>query len=320
METIQALTTVLPIAVSSGINLYATILIVGISMRFGLITGVPEMFEILASLPVIIAAGVLYVLEFFADKIQFVDQFWDFLHTFVRPLGAAVIAFAAIGHVDPSLALIAALVSGGAALVSHAGKAGGRVALNTMSPAENVSNIGVSLAEDVFVGVLVVMAIKYPYVAAVIAVIFLILIIAFVPVLLRWSWFNITALFARIKGIVKPIDNTEPLPEHLVSLLPTQPLLSARCRAQGVKGADGRSGYLCFTDTNVYFTYSGWIRSGVWDISQRQVVEGERQEKLLMDILTLRYKDSRNKEHTARFVFTKDRIALLNRFLARVAR
>jgi hypothetical protein len=311
MDTIRALTTMLPLAVSSGINLYATILVVGLSIRYGLVTDVPQVFTVLASWPVILTAGFFYVLEFFADKIQFVDHLWDTIHTFIRPFGAAVIAFSAVGEVDPSLALVAALISGSAALVSHGGKAGGRVALNTMSPAENISNIGVSLAEDVLVGVLAVLALKYPVVAAVIAGTILLLIIIFIPPLLRWSWFNVSALIAWLKGTVRPVTRSEELPTPHAEMLPNPATFSLRCRAQGVKGANGKVGYLSLAGSEVCFTTIGWLRSNVWCIPRQQLTEVVLHSRLLMDVLEMHFTDQRNKKSMVRFVCTRDRRQLV---------
>jgi len=298
----------LPLAVSSGINLYATILVVGLSIRYGLVTDVPQVFTVLASWPVILTAGFFYVLEFFADKIQFVDHLWDMIHTFIRPFGAAVIAFSAVGEVDPSLALVAALISGSAALVSHGGKAGGRVALNTMSPAENISNIGVSLAEDVLVAVL---ALKYPVIAAVIAGVLLLLIIIFVPPLLRWSWFNVSALTAWLKGAVRPVTRSEELPAPHTEMLPQSATFSLRCRAQGVKGANGKVGYLSLAGPDVCFTTIGWLRSNVWCIPRQQITEVVLHSRLLMDVIEMHLTDQRGKKSMVRFVCTRDRRQLV---------
>lgn len=318
METVQALTTLFPLAVSSGINLYATILIVGLSMRYGLVSGVPDMFTVLASWPVILMAGLLYIVEFFADKLPLFDHVWDVIHTFVRPLGAAVIAFSAIAEIDPSLSIVAALVSGGVALVSHSGKAGGRVALNTMSPAENVSNIGISLAEDVLVGVLAVLALKFPVVATVVAAGILVLVVVFVPPLVRWSWFNLVAVMAWVKGLVRPLEQSETLPEDHAELVQAEPLLVVRCRANHIKGASGRSGYLALTRSTLYFTYAGWFQIKAWQLDVHTVDDVSLQRRILMDVVRVHYQASRKPDQAVQFVCMKDRGVLVQELVRRL--
>lgn len=318
METVQALTTLFPLAVSSGINLYATVLIVGLSMRYGLVSGVPDMFDVLASWPVILLAGLLYIVEFFADKLPLFDHVWDVLHTFVRPFGAAVIAFSAIAEVDPSLSVVAALVSGGVALVSHSGKAGGRVALNTMSPAENVSNIGVSLAEDVLVGVLAVLALKFPLVATVVAACVMLLVVVFVPPLVRWSWFNLVAVTARVKGLVRPLEQSETLPTNYADLVQGEPLLVVRCRANHIKGASGRSGYLALTRSTLYFTYAGWVQITAWQLDVHNVDDVSLHRRVLMDVVRVQYHAGSKPDQTVQFVCMKDRSLLVQELVRRL--
>ena len=105
MEAINLLGATMGLGLVSGLNLYATVLTVGLGIRLGLITLNPEMsgLAVLASPYVLIAAGVIYLLEFFADKIPWVDSLWDGVHTFIRPLGAAVIGATAIGAVEPQI-------------------------------------------------------------------------------------------------------------------------------------------------------------------------------------------------------------------------
>jgi len=321
MGIIQALSTLLPLAVTSGINLYATVLVVGLCIRYDIVSGVPTILHPLATDVVILVAAIFYMLEFLADKIPFVDNLWDFLHTFIRPLGAAVIAFAAVGEVSPEWAVVAALVSGGAALVSHGGKAGSRVALNVTSPAENVSNIGVSLAEDVAVGVLAVMALKYPYIAAAISLLFLIVVVIVVPPMLRWSWFNLSAIVARVRGLVRPHRETEPLPEEHRTLLPQPAHLSTRCKAHNIKGANGRSGYLSLSGAQVCFSYHSWFhRARVWCIERRHIVQMTLKRGIVMDVLEMACDEGGKEHRPVRFVFTRDRSPLVDQVVQHLER
>jgi len=117
-------------------------------MRLGLITLNPELsgLAVLASPYVLIAASVIYLVEFFADKIPWVDSAWDAVHTVIRPIGGALLAIQVLGHPSPALTVIIALLAGGTSLIAHTAKAATRLASNT-SP-EPFSNIGLSLGED----------------------------------------------------------------------------------------------------------------------------------------------------------------------------
>jgi len=136
------------VAWASGINLYASILMLGLLGAAGSVSLPPDL-QILTNPLVIIAAGFMYVVEFVADKIPGVDSGWDALHTFIRIPAGAILAVGAVGRVDPAVALAAAIVGGCLAAGSHATKAGTRVLINT-SP-EPFSNWIASVSEDFLV-------------------------------------------------------------------------------------------------------------------------------------------------------------------------
>ena len=151
MDVLETLSVALGLATLAGINLYLTVFVTGMAVHFGWVV-LPSNLQDLLVLgdPWVIAiAGALYVMEIFADKIPWVDSANDALHTFVRPLGGALLAVLALGQADPSIKVIAALLAGGAALTAHAAKAGTRLVAN-FSP-EPISNIGLSLGEDALV-------------------------------------------------------------------------------------------------------------------------------------------------------------------------
>lgn len=131
---------------SSGLNLYATVATLGVLQRFGVIQ-LPGGMRVLASPWVLGIAGFLYVVEFLADKIPYVDTIWDAVHTFIRPPAAAVLAYAAAGSAAPEWRWGAALLAGGVALTAHGAKASTRAAAN-VSP-EPFSNWALSFGEDV---------------------------------------------------------------------------------------------------------------------------------------------------------------------------
>ncbi len=155
---------------ASGINAYAVVLLLGIFGATGVAEGVPETLQ---RPDVLIAAGVLFLIEAVADKIPYVDSAWDSVHTVVRPLAGAVVAALLAGESGSLPELAAGAVGGSTALVSHLVKAGTRMAVNT-SP-EPVSNIAVSLAEDLGVAGLITFAVFNPVAAAVIAAVLLVL-------------------------------------------------------------------------------------------------------------------------------------------------
>lgn len=151
-------------AFASGLNLYATIAVTGLLERFGGVH-LPGSLAILGNPLVIIGALLLYFVEFAADKIPYVDHVWDLLHTFLRPLAAAVLAYGATAAVPQGWRMLAALIAGGIALTSHGTKASARVAVNA-SP-EPFSNSIVSLAEDAIAVFFAWMATAHPYVTVI---------------------------------------------------------------------------------------------------------------------------------------------------------
>lgn len=129
----------------SGINLYATVLMLGLLQRFHL-AHLPGDLQYLAHTWVLVIAGALYTVQFVADKVPVVDSVWDVVHTFIRIPAAAALAAAAFAHFDPGVRVVAMLLGGGVALTSHGAKTATRLAANT-SP-EPVSNIVLSLLGD----------------------------------------------------------------------------------------------------------------------------------------------------------------------------
>src|SRR5262252_4271923 len=127
MDVIQLLGSAMGLGFVSGLNLYATVLTLGLGIRLHLITLGPQFskLEILGSWYILILAAVFFVLEAFADKIPWVDSMWDAIHTIIRPLGAAALGATAIGSLDPKAAVVA-FMCGGVALAGHSTKAGTR--------------------------------------------------------------------------------------------------------------------------------------------------------------------------------------------------
>ena len=149
MDPLNLIGSVMGIGFIAGILLYSTVLALGLGIRFGFLHLSPGMehVQVLTHPAILIAAGAAYLFEFFADKIPWVDSFGDSFHTFIRPIGAALLAATALAHMDPVLRITAIILCGGVALSSHSSKAAARLAVNH-SP-EPFSNIGLSLAEDI---------------------------------------------------------------------------------------------------------------------------------------------------------------------------
>jgi hypothetical protein len=182
MEWFSTLSLALGSAWTSGINLYATVTVLGLLQKFGA-AKLPGGLDVLDNWWIIGVAGGLYLVEFFADKIPYVDSVWDVIHTFIRVPAGAVVAYAATNQLDPSVYVPAALLGGGLAFSSHGTKAALRVGAN-LSP-EPVSNWALSFIED---GVAIggaVLAVFAPMVIATILIIFVLFFIWFFPKVFR---------------------------------------------------------------------------------------------------------------------------------------
>jgi hypothetical protein len=167
MSELQTLGLALGTSFASGLNLYATVAVLGLLQRFGVVR-LPASVEFVAHPVVLGVAVTLYVIEFVADKVPYVDNIWDAVHTFIRPPAAGVLAYAAFGDVPEAWRVAAGLLAGGVALTSHGTKATARAAANT-SP-EPFSNSILSLGEDVIAVFLTWMAAQHPLVTVVLVV------------------------------------------------------------------------------------------------------------------------------------------------------
>jgi len=182
MNVIQILGLAFGAAWTSGINLYATVAVLGLSQHYGL-ARLPGGLEVLDNWIIIGIALFLYVVEFVADKIPYVDTVWDAIHTFIRVPAGAVLAFAATTELNPSLQVVALLLGGGLALSTHGTKATVRAAANT-SP-EPVTNWTLSIVEDVFAVGAIVLAVLHPVAILVVILIFLLILVWILPKVIR---------------------------------------------------------------------------------------------------------------------------------------
>lgn len=193
MDPFQQLSLGLGTAWTSGVNLYATVAALGIAQASGLVQ-LPPGLEVLANPAVIVVAVVMYFVEFFADKVPYVDSGWDAVHTFIRVPAGALLAARAIAPTNPALEVVAALAGGTVALAAHGTKATARLAINT-SP-EPFTNWAASIAEDIVAFVGVWAALRHPYIMLTLVVAFLALAGYLVPKILR----GLRTLFRKIAG------------------------------------------------------------------------------------------------------------------------
>jgi hypothetical protein len=194
MTPLETLGYVLGTSFASGLNLYATVAAAGLLDRFGLIR-LPEPLHVLGNPLVLGIAAVLFVIEFIADKVPYVDSVWDAIHTFIRPPAAAFLSYTAFtGNVPEEWRIGAALLAGSVALTSHGAKATTRAAVNA-SP-EPFSNWTLSTVEDGLAVLLAWLAAAHPLVTGVVAVVLVV-----VAVLVIWRFFGLLRrLVTRVGG------------------------------------------------------------------------------------------------------------------------
>jgi len=199
MEAVTSLGSIMGLAFISGIRLYSTVLALGLGIRFGFLQ-VPAplaQLQVLASTPILVIAGVVYAAEFLADKIPWVDSAWDAVHTFIRPLGAAIVGVTALGPVSPGVKLGAFLLCGTIGLSSYSAKAGTRLVANH-SP-EPFTNIGLSLGEDALIVGGSWLALTHPVVTLILVLSGVAIIIWLVPRIFRLFKRN----FAKMAAFVR---------------------------------------------------------------------------------------------------------------------
>ncbi len=210
MDAFDQITTTLAltmgVAWASGINLYATLFVLGYLSNTGNIDLPPDL-DIVANPAVMGAAGLMYVVEFFADKIPGVDTGWDTLHTFVRIPAGALLAAGAVGEMNPAVEMAAAIMGGGMAAGSHATKAGSRVLINT-SP-EPFTNWTASVLEDVAVVGGVWASLHYPVAFLIALALFILLMIWLLPKI----WSGIKKVFRFLGSLFSGKSNAPSNPE-----------------------------------------------------------------------------------------------------------
>lgn len=196
MDALNALPVILGGSWSSGVNLYLTTAGLGIAQRMNLID-LPGSLDTLGNPLIIIGALLLYGIEFFADKIPFVDSAWDSIHTFIRPAGGVALGYMAASGAGPAIQMPVALLTGSVALESHLTKATARAAINT-SP-EPITNSIASVTEDVSVAGILYLVITHPIIASIVVISFI----------LASIWF-LKKMFKFLKRIFNPPKKQQP--------------------------------------------------------------------------------------------------------------
>ena len=202
MNVLPSLGLALGAAWTSGINLYATVAVLGLLQHYGL-AQLPGGLHVLDNWIIIGVALFLYVIEFVADKIPYVDSVWDVLHTFIRVPAGAIIAASATTNLHPTVQVVALLLGGGLALSTHGTKATVRAAANA-SP-EPFTNWALSIIEDVFTVGAAILAVLHPVAILVVILIFLLI--------LAWILPKVVRRIRRMVSAARALFNGQPLPD-----------------------------------------------------------------------------------------------------------
>ncbi len=208
MGVLETLSLAMGTAWAAGINVYATVAVLGLAGKYEMIQLPPEL-QILMEPVVIGVACVMYFIEFFADKVPYVDNGWDAIHTFIRIPAGAILAARAVGDVTPALELAAILAGGTVALASHGTKATARLAINA-SP-EPFTNWFSSIGEDLVVLGGIWLTFNHPVVMLVLVILFIALAAWLIPKLYRLAKAGFKLLRDRIAGI-RRTQNGSPSP------------------------------------------------------------------------------------------------------------
>ena len=200
MQTIETLCVALGLAALAGVNLYLTVFVSSLAIHFGWVNLPPNLhsLEVLGDPWIIGVSGVLYFLEFFADKVPWMDSANDAVHTLIRPFGGALLAVLALGDAHPVVDVVGALLAGGVALSAHTAKSATRLVANA-SP-EPFTNIGLSLGEDALVLGSLGLLIWNPLVAALVVIACLVAVWIVLPKLLRSIQAKVWLAWRKLNG------------------------------------------------------------------------------------------------------------------------
>lgn len=286
MHILEQLGVALGLATLAGVNLYLTVLVTGLAVRFDFLNLAAQyqQLEVLGHPVVVAVAGVLFCMEFFADKIPWVDSMWDSVHTFIRPVGGVILGLTALGDMPVYVQVVAALVAGGAALTTHGAKAGTRLLVNH-SP-EPITNATLSVTEDVAVVGGTALALLHPVIGLVVFATVLLVIWMIFPRLWRgiratwWLMWNKLKMPGKRQPLTEPAELQQWTGEDLRGLLKSQAgvdgsevLSTVRClsgKSRGIRGlAPNLDGLLILTtrQDKLFFAASKGLSDRVFRLS-----------------------------------------------------
>jgi hypothetical protein len=289
MTLLQQLAGILGLSFASGVNLYLAVLVVGLAERLHWVTGLPPELAILSHTLVLAVAGVLFLLEFVADKIPFVTPVWDAVHTFIRPVGGALLALGAAGHLQPGLQAAAMLAGGSIALGTHGTKMGVRI-LAHAAP-EPVTHSAVSVAEDLGVIGMLSLAYLHPYVAIPLLVLLLVLVAALLPMVSRVLHFLAAGLAGKVRSWT-PRAGSAAVPAWagpvLREMAPAGPLWAGVAFAGKVRGVPRvKQGCLARLPGQWVFVHRGLFKPRVVRMDEGQALPLRLEPRMLWDSLDL---------------------------------
>jgi hypothetical protein len=297
MDVLQTLAVALGLAALSGYSLYLTVFLTGLAVHFDWIHLAPQYasLSVLADPAIIIISGILFVIEFFVDKIPWLDSLWDAIHTVIRPIGGALLAIQALGHPGPVFNVVIGLIAGAVTFTSHSVKTGTRLIVN-QSP-EPFSNVAVSLGENLLVGATFALLWTRPITALVILVILFSVAFYFLPRI--WRTIRMRVWFIRQK-MKQPARRTA---VELLADLPgpyerwfrklVQPHQTVRWAVPCITGKGkliprDQFGYLTATEedlTKLFFLVKGWFSSA--KLFEIEEFEPTLKQRFLFDEITL---------------------------------
>jgi hypothetical protein len=318
VDTIELIGSTMGLGFLAGIRLYATILTLGLAIRFGWFHPAPEaaQLRILAEPMVLIAAGVACAIEFFADKVAWVDSIWDSFHAFIRPIGAVVVSAAVLGSFDPVLKVTLIILCGGVAFASHSSKAATRLLVNH-SP-EPFSNIAISLAEDALVPFGVWLSLRHPQIVLGLVLAFLVVFFWLAPKVFRAVrlqfvafiiWLGVGEHSNQNEASLEPLAGLKPdaagaikvVADHAAPIVASDaqkvqralrletPAAGIRAAAtDNIRGLGNSIGYLVIEADHLAFVAKRGLRQRVHRIKFAEIEQAEWRRGLLMNRLVLR--------------------------------
>jgi uncharacterized membrane protein len=310
MSSLQLIGSTLGLSLLAGIRLYATVLAIGLVAHFNLIRlpAALDDLRVLGNKWVMLAAAVGCICEFLADKIPWFDSVWDSAHTFIRPIGAALLGATALGDDGPVTRVLIALACGGVAFTGHSSKAATRLLINH-SP-EPFTNVALSVMEDAAVPVGVWISVKHPYVSLCIVVVFLVVFAWLAPRIfrsIRLEWKSFAAIFRKFflqerqrdaslltAALPKLLDprfavSLQPLPGQYAERLGLNgPTPAAHCAAgRGVAGLFHSIGYLCVLPDELVFITRRLFRWRTHRIPVPAIAASQFLRGMLLDTLSI---------------------------------